>query len=233
MKYLKKFDTESEVFMLNMPNVVLVGDTNKVLYNVDSTGVYIQHIDGSLYNKDVWSAKGFANTEANGVAVVDKDATFVVALKTIGAAIPWSKTANLIDGIFTTTNNTEAFTDLDGLKNTDLIASIDTNSAAYKCKEYTFPNGKKGYLPSAGEFNILWKYITDVDEALSVLGTSSIIPTSTAYDTNYWLSTQASETNAWMTIISNSGNPTIEQKDKTATRVGSFTDIYARPFTTL
>ena len=232
MKYLKKFDTESEVIMLNMPNVVLVGDTNKVLYNVDSTGVYIQHIDGSLYNKDVWRTKGFANTEANGVAVVDKDATFVVALKSAGSYIKWSQYTELVDGIFTATNDAEAITDYEGLKNTDLIAATDTGSAAYKCKTYEFPNGKTGYLPSAGEFKVLSRYASEVDEVLSIVG-GSIISSSSSTSYIYWSSTQASATQAWSTSVFSDQYYSFDARTKTDQRSGSFNNIIARPFTTL
>lgn len=232
MKYLKKFDTEGEVFMVNMPNVVLVGDTNKVLYNVDSTGVYIQHIDGSLYSKDVWSTKGFANTEANGVAVVDKDAAFVVALKNAGSYIKWSQYTELVDGIFTTTNNAEAITDYEGLKNTDLIAANDTESAAYKCKTYEFPNGKKGYLPSAGEFKVLGRYASEVDEVLSLVG-GSIICSSGSSAYVYWASTQASATQAWILYAYPSKSYSFNVRTKTDQKTDSFTYINVRPFTTL
>lgn len=44
------------------PNVVLVKEPRNILYDVmPPLGVYIQHIDGSLYTTDEWTANGFAN----------------------------------------------------------------------------------------------------------------------------------------------------------------------------
>lgn len=64
------------------PNVVLVGDEARILYNVEPQlpkGAFIQHIDGKLYTTDQWSAMGFTNDEANGVAVISDNAKFVIA----------------------------------------------------------------------------------------------------------------------------------------------------------
>lgn len=42
-------------------------------------GVYIQHINGKLYTTDEWTAKAFANDEANGVAVAKSYSTSCIA----------------------------------------------------------------------------------------------------------------------------------------------------------
>ena len=48
MKYLRKFATKADMADLEQPNVVLIGDTEKVLYNakIYANGVYNKHIDG-------------------------------------------------------------------------------------------------------------------------------------------------------------------------------------------
>ena len=194
MKYLRKFATEAEVFMTKTPNAVLVEDTKKVLYNIDSSGVYIQHIDGTLYRREDWIGKGFAQSEANGVAVIAEECAFVVA--TIKGSAEWADTPALVEGL-PSLNNELAKKDFEGAKNTSLIlaAGYET-SAAKNCNDYIFPNGTRGYLPSLGELIVVERYSGKIDTALSTIGGS-------AFSSNYfWSSTQASASQAYLYSIS-------------------------------
>lgn len=192
MKYLRKFETEADVNMSVTPNVVLVGETGKVVYNAFN-GVYIQHIDGSLYTTDEWTAKGFANEQANGVAVGKGSAKFVIAKEYINSYMAWSSdTSNLVNGIVTTEDSSVAKKDYDGAKNTKLIAAIDTSKAAYSCANYVFPNGQKGYLPALGEWMAAAAYKTKIDNAMTLIGGIAISSQSC------WSSTQLSATAAWI-----------------------------------
>ena len=99
------------------PNVVLVGDEARILYNVEPQlpkGAFIQHIDGKLYTTDQWSAMGFTNDEANGVAVISDNAKFVIA-KTSFDAIAWSSDASkAVEGVMLTSTLETAKTDYAG-----------------------------------------------------------------------------------------------------------------------
>ena len=193
MKYLRKFETEADVNMSVTPNVVLVGDTGRVIYNVFK-GVFIQHIDGSLYTIDEWTAKGFANNEANGVAVCDPRASFVIAPTQASSMMVWSSDAStLVDGVIATNNFNIASTDYAGLENTALITDIDASGAAYFCANYTFNNGCKGYLPAMGEWVVAYENKNDINEAMSLIGGVTIVATGN----NYWSSTQSNATKAW------------------------------------
>lgn len=162
MKYLKKFATEADVMMSIKPNVVLIKDSGKVLYNVMPNDVFIQHIDGTLYTEDKWTAGGFTRTEANGVAVLDERASFVMSRGLLSDAIQWTTdTPTLIEGVLASSDVNVAKTDYAGFSNTQIIAS-DTTSAAYACSSYTFPNGQKGYLPSLGEILVSYDYKTKI-----------------------------------------------------------------------
>ena len=187
MKYLRKFETEAVVMMFDSPNVVLVADTGKVLYNVPlPNGVYIQHIDGNLYTSSEWANKGFAQSEANGVAVIDSAVSFVISKTTF--TCPWcSNTTSAISGIYLASDSDYAKTDYKGKENTELMMKEDVSGAAYQCVNFEFPNGSKGYLPSAGEWGVAYKYKTSVDSAMRVISGNAI---STTY--NYWTSTQYS-----------------------------------------
>ena len=191
MEYLRKFETKADINIDVKPNVVLVGDTGKVVYN-SFKGVFIQHIDGTLYTTDEWTAQGFASDQANGVAVGNGVVKFVVA-KTYGSNLKWSSdTSNAIEGIMLTDDSTIAKTDYAGVMNTMRMPRLDENNAASYCLNYVFPNGKNGYLPSAGEMNVANGYSTSIDNAMSLIGG---IKYSGKY---YWTSTQVSATLAWV-----------------------------------
>ena len=191
MKYLRKFETEADVMMMVQPNVVLVGDEARILYNVEPPkGAFIQHIDGELYTTDQWSAMGFANDEANGVAVISDNAKFVIAKTSLGQTAWSSDTSNAVEGVMLTSDSTTAKTDYAGAANTALISAIDTGKAAYKCANFTFPNGAKGYLPAFGEWVDAYAYKADVNAAMALIG-------GTALSGNIWSSTQYSAAEAW------------------------------------
>lgn len=194
MKYLKKFATQNDVLMTAKPNAVYVEDTKSVLYNVYG-GVFIQHIDGRLFTTEAWSAEGFSNDEANGVAVLADEASFVIA-KTYAGRFSWSSNTNSkIEGVTTAATEELAKQDFNGQANTALIPG----GAAAACVAYIFPNGKAGYLPSFGEWDIVYKNKAKVSSALSLIGASIL-------RTYAWSSTQKDASSAWnYTLSSGSG----------------------------
>lgn len=220
MKYLKKFETEADVMMPFKPNVVLVGDTSEVLYNVElPNGVYIQHIDGTLFTTEQWTAGGFANEEANGVAVKNSKIQAVVALTNASTSIQWaSDTTNLISGVFTADDESTASKDIAGVANTTILAEIDESGAAFACANYTFPNGAKGYLPSLGELYALYG-LDSVHNAISLVGGASL-KGSIGNEKFFWTSTQASAEQAWVISVRNSVKVKYSKGAK----------AYARPF---
>lgn len=196
MKYLRKFETEADVLIPVVPNVVLVEDTDSVLYNVDSSGVYIQHINGALYTTDEWTAGGFTSDLANGVAVIDAACYFVIAKENAYTdSLEWSNIqGSAISGVMITTDNATAMSDYAGAKNTELIAAAGaaTSGAAYVCANYTFPNGATGYLPALGEWVVARKYRSAIDTAITLIEGDAIYT-----NINYWSSTQYSAVMAW------------------------------------
>lgn len=198
MKYLRKFETDADVQDWQMseecvkPNVVLVGGTGGVSYNVSPLGgVMIQHIDGSFYTADEWTANGFANDQANGVAVFGDNAKFVIAKTELGRMAWSSDTSIAVEGVMLTSSRATAKTDYAGAANTALIAVDDTEGAALACTNFTFPNGAKGYLPALGEWAEAYAYKADINAAMTLIGGR------TFGSSSYWSSTQYSATQAW------------------------------------
>lgn len=173
-------------------------------------GIYIQHIDGRLFNAEEWTLKGYPNDEANGVAVVSDFARFVISLKSSGSKW-WSSTDTFINGVMLTTDVNIAKTDYAGEANTALIAT----GAAFTCRSFSFPNGQKGYLPALGEWIVAFEYKSDIDTIMSLIGGAPI-------GSNYlWSSTQYSKDVAYM----------IKWSDRTTyTLAKTSTNCYVRAF---
>lgn len=198
MKYLRKFHTSDDVFMVIKPNVVLVEDTKSVLYNTVNLGVFIQHIDNSLYTTSQWVTRGFKNSEANGVAIIDEQACFTIAKdKKTGALLSESLT---LEGILTTTDRSDAMTDFNGKNNTEILLATGKSPGATVATNYTFPNGKHGYIGSLGEWSLVAKYHDEVIAAMKQIGGT----------TQYWYHNRAStlynNTESWGYNMSSSGS---------------------------
>lgn len=197
MQYLKRFDNEEEYIaflesrQMVRPNVSLIKDTSAIYFNkLLPFGVYIQHKDGGLHTESEWVSKGFANSDANGVAIIDNDAQFVIAKTHFTGA--WSSdTSGLVDGL-PTLDTTNARVDYNGPSNTRMMLATDASGAAYKCSTYKFPNGKYGYLPSGGELVIAYKYKDAVDSAMTAIGGSDMKQFNAM-----WASTQSGATGAF------------------------------------
>lgn len=199
MKYLRKFNSADELLAWRMgsehvtPNVVLTADTGSVGYNVASmSGVFIQHIDGTLYTMAEWEERGYETSVANGVAVIDSAAKFVIAKEQISSSMVWSSSTTIVNGVLTTTSLEKAQTDYAGEAHTAILAASAKHEAAYSCANYEFPNGQKGYLPAFGEWTVAYNYKEDIESAMSLIGGTAIAAS------NHWSSTQYSAPYAWL-----------------------------------
>lgn len=204
MIYLKEFNTtaEYEAFVesgqMKRPNVSLVNEPFTTYYNkYIPLGVFIQHIDGTLYTEADWTSGGFSNDEANGVAVSTENARFVIAKTSFKNKVWSSDTNTLVSGILTTTSKIEAYTDVKGYGNTQLMLATDTSGAAYACANYIFPNGEKGYLPAYGELHEASLNVDKINSAMSIIG--GVTYSFSGYS---WSSTQYSNDSAWCYSVS-------------------------------
>lgn len=189
MKYLRKVEKENDKYTIKYtPNLVLVNSTKKVLYNITPTSVFIQHINGTIYTTAEWTSCGFTSDDANGVAVIDDNARFVIAKEDLDNNKWSSDTKTTIAGIPNESSPGEARKDYGGLNNTTLMLETDTSGAGYSCANYSFPNGQKGYLGAAGEWWVAYTHRDEIDEAMSVIGASPM--NKGERHMGYWTSTQ-------------------------------------------
>lgn len=132
-------------------------------------GVYILATDNKLYTSAKWKAEW--NWAAVGVAVVSDESKFVISPESETYTV-WGGRGILINDIITTTDSTVAITDYSGSDNTDkIIAQLGTGKApaAEYCRGIIFKNGKKGYLPACGEWQIANSNKTEVDNCMSLI----------------------------------------------------------------
>lgn len=142
-------------------------------------GVYIQDTNGKLWKAGAW----IGSATPNGVAVYDESCSFIIAL---GGDKLLPINSKIASSSLTTLNTEEtAKADFDGTGNTEILlsdyGSVTTESAGY-CAAYTFPNGESGYLGSAGEWNIAFKYKDEIDAIMTLFGGDEL-------KTSYWTST--------------------------------------------
>ena len=174
-------------------------DINFVL--TKGPGVYIQHIDGSLYTESEWTAGAYSNDSANGVAVISSDASFVIAKQDASSStLRWGGYSKTVPDIVTSTSSATAVLDYDGAGNTPKIIEylagtndgyVDGAPAAEACAAFTFPNGKKGYLPALGEWQCAYNNKAAIVSAMTLIGGTAI---SSNY---YWSSTQYLSNYSW------------------------------------
>lgn len=163
-------------------------------YTPAPLGVYICDTDNKLTLPDKWDSSN--NYKAVGVYVGTENSWFVIAPTLSDSSnIVWSYTDNVIPGVATSINSEVAKKDYAGKTNTDkIIAELGTISryAARYCRDYTFKNGKKGYLWSLGEALDAFNNKAAINQALDKIG-GSYMPT----NEYFWTSTQYNDYRAW------------------------------------
>ena len=158
-------------------------------------GVFILKIDGSLVQRSDWKEND--NTNAVGVAVVSNNCKFVIAPEQSSSYLEWA-----IGGAGSIPNVTTIMayqgdprTDYKGVENTDAIVSACGEGTGYSagwCKNYTFKNGRKGYLGSCGEWQEAYNNKSEIDACLSAIGGTPINDSPRC-----WSSTQMDAIYAW------------------------------------
>lgn len=147
-----------------------------VVYGEEKIGVLIYDIYGNLTNPDNWDTNN--NGKAVGVAVITENCSFVIAKEdALSSNAYWGGNETDIATLTNYSNASDAAVDFDGIGNTDkIIASIGnthdgyrTGSAAEDCRTYVFPNGVKGYLGSAGEWQAVCENEGVVDSTLAII----------------------------------------------------------------
>lgn len=183
-------------------------------------GVYIEDIDGNLYTPNEWDP----NRVPNGIAIFDKT-RFVVSLDhiTAGPMVQYGGFGMLV-GSSPETDLTLARSRYDGYNSTKILLSklgTGESTAAGYCYSYRFPNGKRGYLGSLGEYYIIGKYAEKI--CIICWNVLNIVP---PLDGPVCTSTQYSEYSVWGAYFSGGSEIEETQEDKDA-------DVFAFPLTSL
>ena len=182
-----------------------------ITYKMMPLGTFIIDTNDNLIDRNSWDE----NTQpAVGVALITEKIAVVIPTGITGY-LHWSEERQLVEGVVTTNNVEETYNDYNGKANTKvLVDTLGANApAAYHCANYTFKNGKKGYLMSAGEANEISENIVAIATLLNVIDSNVL---NLSADTQYWTSTQCNATMAWRI------------KDE---RIDAFMKNYTQPYT--
>lgn len=182
-------------------------------------GIYIYDTDGHFTLSENWDTAN--NSKAVGVYVGTENSHFVIApnTTTFDPKYSWGDTVQVSE-IVTSTNVENAKKDYAGELNTDkIIAQLGTGyaPAAEYCRNYTFKNGKKGYLWSLGEAMDAYNNMQKINNAFIAIGYTEIASNSDCY----WTSTQVNRDNVWTLYLRGS----IIEIDS----MSKVSDFYARP----
>ena len=162
-------------------------------YKALELGVFIIDTNDNLINKDSWSPDMQETTV--GVALITEKVAIVISTG-LHTDLSWSKTEQLVGGVTTTTDKTVAETDYKGKANTEaIVKALGQNApAAYYCSNYTFKNGKKGYLMAAGESKEILVNMQKISELLNYISSDT---TNIGNGYKVWTSTQNDDIRAW------------------------------------
>lgn len=160
------------VYISNQPSKII----NLTYEEGNSMGVFIQGVSGTLYRTSEWD-----NQEtANGVAVITEECSFIIAPdQGLGGFESSTNSQYCYD------SEEIALVDYNGVLNTaHQVGESGFNNYLDNgviCYEYLFPNGKRGYCPSLGEWKQAWLNKNAVDEALALIGGQPIMSTTTTF----------------------------------------------------
>lgn len=187
-------------------------------YTPANLGVYIYDTDGHFTLSENWDTAN--NSKVIGVYVGTENNNFLIAPITavFDPEYSWGNSVQVSE-IVTSTDKVNAMKDYAGELNTDkIIARLGTGKApaAEYCRNYTFKNGKKGYLWSLGEARDAFNNLQKINNAFIALGCTQIA--SSGY---YWTSTQVDRDAAWLLYLKR-GSIEIEAVDKAS-------EYYVRP----
>ena len=165
-------------------------------YKALELGVFIIDKNDRLYKTtEEFQQSGMSNSDAVGVLLVTDKVTIVIP-PGMSSALQWSTSRQLVEGVTTTSDSEVAVLDFKGKANTEaIVKALGQNApAAYYCSNYTFKNGKKGYLPSLGEGKEIQSNLLSIYSLLSDISpeTDNL---SSGY--KYWTSTQDDISSAW------------------------------------
>ena len=163
-------------------------------YKALELGVIIIDKNDKIYKTtDDFEQSEVPYSDAVGAALVTDKTAIVIAGNIYDTQ--WSNKNGLIDGCTVANNTTTAAQDFAGAANTAAIikANAGLDTAASKCNNYVFINGKKGHLMSAGEAIEIQKNFERINLILGLIDSSKVL----TKNRNYWTSTQKDSDAVW------------------------------------
>ena len=166
--------------------------------NLDFSGIAIYENSGDLYTKEQWIKSGKTIDDVVGIAVSDGTHGFVIHPTAERGDLMFSSNINYQpSGVVQTYDKTTAKKDFAGKTNTAAIlasvsASNDAPAASYAAT-VGFNHGKDGYIPSAGEFYLIYTNLDMINGCLEAIGGLQV----DAKKKTYWVSTQSSPYDNW------------------------------------
>lgn len=180
-----------------------------VVYKKISLGVFILDTNGNFVIRSEWSTSN--NSKAVGVAVLTNNCKFVIAPTQSNSTLVWAPhgAQDSVPGVTTITSTSNAKKDYKGVSNSSALVSkykATINYAAGWCKNFSFKNGKEGYLGACGEWQEAYNNKAEIDACMSLIGGTAI---TSSY---YWTSSQYNNANAWNLSWTGSVNNNIKNR---------------------
>lgn len=138
-------------------------------------GVFIEAIDGTLYQSTEWTGR----KTANSIVVKQTTVAFRIALTQSSSKLK----INSIDSssyskyMESFTTKDQAITDMKSLENTASMIKVQsgTGYAAGYCNSFTFPDGKtQGLLPASGWWQVAYDNKAGIDACITACGGTPI-----------------------------------------------------------
>ena len=164
-------------------------------YKAQETGVFIIDKNNKTYKTTgEFTQSGLPKTDIVGALLVTDKVAIVISAQLFYEA-KWSNKNGLIDGCTVNSDVTVAVQDFAGAANTAAImkANAGFDTAASRCNNYVFKNGKKGHLMSGGEAIEIQKNFNRINSVLQYINSSNTLDE----NRSYWTSTQKGSDTAW------------------------------------
>lgn len=163
-----------------------------IAYKVLPLGVFFIDINEKFITKDELDLTLHSIV---GVALITEKIAVVVQENTYDWK-EWGTQKQLVEGATIASTASDALKDYNGKANTEaIIKALGTKAiAASICNNFTFKNGKNGYLMSAGEAQEIYSNQTEISSFLEVL---SVSPNFSKSNT-WWTSTQCDDDKVWI-----------------------------------
>jgi hypothetical protein len=164
-------------------------------YKAQETGVFIIDKNNKTYKTTgEFTQSGLPKTDIVGALLVTDKVAIVISAQ-LFYETKWSNKNGLIDGCTVNSDAITAVQDFAGAANTAAImkANAGLDTAASKCNDYVFKNGKKGHLMSGGEAIEIQKNFNRINSVLEYINSSNTLDE----NRSYWTSTQKGSDTAW------------------------------------